>query len=184
MSKKKTFADNFENQDLPKELASLWTFQNEQSGFEEYAEGFGLYYDDKGLLKTWSQDAAFLNAFIPFAQASGGGSVYALWCTAADLRSVPVVIFGDEGGAHLVAENLLAFLQLLTFGPEPMVGWDEVTYYRSDDFEERADAAAYRTWAQEVWGIQSVDDADPIVAAAQKKHGQAFAAFMKKYSKE
>ena len=60
---------------------------------------------------------------MPFAQATGGGSFYALWSdgqtkTTSDM---PVVVFGDEGGAHVVAENVRGLLQLLTYGVEPMV---------------------------------------------------------------
>src|SRR5689334_19351679 len=83
------------------ELNLLKGFQD-RVGFEDYAEGFGLtdYNDTSGLRAGWSKDPGFLARLVPFAQANGTGSFYALWRLddRADLAGLPIVVFGDEGG--------------------------------------------------------------------------------------
>jgi hypothetical protein len=183
MTTKAEFAKNFPGGVTPPELEKLLDFQESGPGFEGYAEGFGLYYDDKGLFKTWSTEPLFLDALIPFAQATGGGSVYALWSggKAKHPSGMPVVIFGDEGGTHVVADDLKRFLQLLTFGPEPMVEHDCVTYYKAKDFEPREGLAAYVAWLKEEWDLAPIDDAKTLVKAAQDKHQAAYVAWFKQF---
>ncbi|SKA28720.1 hypothetical protein SAMN04488128_10321 [Chitinophaga eiseniae] len=76
-------------------------------------------------------EPVFLAQLIPFAQANGSGSFYALWQhnDSTDLNELPVGVFGDEGGEYGVAENLNRFLQLLTIDAEPMI-FDGVNYFR------------------------------------------------------
>ncbi|WP_406258418.1 hypothetical protein OIA45_01705 [Streptomyces chartreusis] len=61
------------------ELNLLKEFQD-GVGYENYADGFGLseYGDMSGLVAGWSDDPEFTGRLIPFAQATGGGSFYAL----------------------------------------------------------------------------------------------------------
>src|SRR4051794_33348434 len=91
------------------ELNLLMALQN-RLGFENYADGFGLtdFGDTSGVEAGWSKDPEFLSRLVPFAQANGTGSMYALWRVddRSDLATLPVVVFGDEGGQHVVARNL------------------------------------------------------------------------------
>jgi hypothetical protein len=41
-----------------------------------------------------------------------------------------VVLFGSEGGYHVVAENIQQLLHLLTYDVEPMTSWESVFYYK------------------------------------------------------
>jgi hypothetical protein len=165
------FAANFSGIETPHELASLLAFQNDQSGFESYSEGFGLLRDDKGGLRSWSTDEVFLARLSPFAQANGSGSFYALWADGAG--NLPVIAFGDEGGVHVVAESVRGLLQILAFDAEPMIDHDGVTYYKSDGKQPSSDHAAYLAWLGEL-GLDAADDPTDIVAAAQGKHKAAF----------
>jgi hypothetical protein len=45
--------------------------------------------------------------------------------------NLPVAVFGDEGGQHVIARHLPALFQLLTFDSEIKVDWDTVYFYRS-----------------------------------------------------
>jgi hypothetical protein len=156
------------------ELNHLKTFQ-ERAGGSYYADGFALTdYDDKsGLSSGWTDDAEFLAALIPFAEATGSGSFYALWrCD--DRADLPVVVFGDEGGQHVVARNVRELLVLLTFDAEPMVDWDEVTFYRSPDDEHSHAHDAYVSWLDEQFGLAPTDDPDAIVKAARSEFGARF----------
>ena len=155
------------------ELNLLKAFQDE-AGYGQYSDGFGLDdYDDKsGLSAGWSKDPDFLARLTPFATATGGGSFYALW-----RPSLVVVLFGDEGGQHVVARSLPELFQLLTFDEEPSVDWDGVSYYRPDDHEASPEHDAYVAWLRTRFDREPVDDPDAIVAAAQAESGERFAAW-------
>ncbi|MBU2668800.1 hypothetical protein KOI35_35345 [Actinoplanes bogorensis] len=159
------------------ELNLLKAFQ-EQTGGSYYADGFALTdYDDKsGLTAGWSDDAEFLAGLTPFAEATGSGSFYAFWHLD-DRSDPPVVVFGDEGGQHVVARNVREVLILLTFDAEPMVDWDEVTFYRAPDDEHSTAHDAYVTWLAEHFDLSPTDDPDAIVKVAQAEFGDRFTAW-------
>src|SRR6185503_18875839 len=173
------FASNFAGQQVPPALAKLLAFQDEHD-FESYSECFGLLADDKGGLRSWSSDDRFLSRLMPFAQATGGGSFYALWAhqPGASTSEMPVIVFGDEGGVHVIAENVSQLLRLLTFDVEPMVDHDGVTYYKAKDHEPRDNHDAYVAWLKAELDLDPIDDPAPLVAAAQSRHKAAFAAWM------
>lgn len=185
MSSLQEFTLNFDGRPVPDALARLLAFQQE-TGFEAYATGFGLRRDDKsGLTYGWSADPAFLSRLLPFAQANGSGSFYALWQhnDSTDLNELPVVVFGDEGGEYVVAENIKGLLQLLTIDAEPMI-YNGIDYYK-DPEEGKEDgspyAEAYRTWLQENFQLGPVADAAVIMEPAQAKHQAAFDAWKDPY---
>ncbi|GAB7051634.1 hypothetical protein [Catenuloplanes indicus] len=162
------------------ELNRLMDLQDEV-GYGEYADGFSLDdWDDKsGLEAGWSKDPEFLAALIPFARATDGGSFYALWKVddRADLATLPVVVFGDEGGQHVVARNLRELFRIATFDAEPMVDWDGVTFYRAADDAHRDSHEDFVAWL----GEEPVTDPGAIVAAAQAEYGERFAAFTARF---
>lgn len=149
-------------------------------GFENYAEGFGLfeeYGDTFGLVAGWSKDPGFSARLIPFAQANGSGSFYALWRLddQMDLATLPVVVFGDEGGQHVVARNLRELFQLLGFDTEISVDWDSADFYRELDHPHTAGHAEYVAWLGQYFGLPVTEDPDALVAVAQAELGQRFA---------
>lgn len=162
------------------ELNLLMEFQN-RMGFENYSDGFGLtaYNDSSGLKAGWSKDPGFLARLVPFAQANGSGSFYALWRLddRADLASLPIVVFGDEGGQHVVARNLRELLQLLGFDSEVSVDWDEAYFYREEGQQHRRGHAAYVAWLDQQFGLPAADDPDSLVGAAQAELGERFASW-------
>jgi hypothetical protein len=172
------FATNFPQSNIPPELQKLLKFDGEADGC--YADCFELTVDDKGGLRTWSNNPEFLDHLFPFAQATGGGSFYALWSSepSKSASEMPVVVFGDEGGAHVVARNLRGLLQLLTFDVEPMIDHKKVTYYRSADHEGSPSAEAYRAWLKAELQLEPITDAKAFVAAAQAEHESAFQKWM------
>lgn len=169
------FSQNFGGAAVPQALAQLLEFQNE-TGFEYYSEGFGLLRDDKsGLLHGWSGEPAFLDKLMPFAQANGSGSFYALWQhdAATDLAALPVVLFGDEGGEFVVAENIAGLLQLLTIDAEPMV-FEDVSFYKDPEQEPSDYAEDYKTWLMEHLKLAPIEEAETIMIPAQEKYQAAF----------
>jgi len=177
------FSRNFSGHDTPPELVKLLAFQNEHD-FEGYSSGFGLLEDDKAGLESWSDDEGFLSKLMPFAQANGSGSFYALWSSGSATKTsdMPVVVFGDEGGAHVVAENVKGLLELLAYDVEPMIDEDEVDFTKDDDDHEPSDSAdEYRTWLKKEFGLSAPKDANALVAAAAKRHQEGFAAWMAEF---
>lgn len=169
----------------PDELLQLFAFQEENEGFECFAEGFGLNFDDKGLIKTWSKDKGFLGKLLPFAQANGSGSCYALWDNgSASTSEMPVIVFGDEGGCHVVAGNVRELLQILTYGPEPMVDHDEVIFYKADDFEAPELSDDYKEWLKVTFGLPHIANPKKLISAAQKNFGKPFVTWMKTFEKK
>jgi hypothetical protein len=188
----KKYAKNFGKLGLPALLAKLVEFQNDV-GIEMFAEGFALMEDDKGLFKgscnpdgkrvaSRAKERDFLDALSPIGSATGTGSVYAIWNNGAKkAEDMPIVVFGDEGGIHVVAERLDDLLAIVGADVEPMIDWDEVSYFKMKDSEPSPDIRAYKTWLADV-GIKPATKPDTVVRKAQKRYGAAFAAWMKSFS--
>ncbi|MEV0298959.1 hypothetical protein [Nocardia sp. NPDC050710] len=147
-------------------------------GFENYAEGFGLtdYGDISGLVAGWSKDPEFTDRLIPFAQANGSGSFYALWRfdDRTDPATLPVVVFGDEGGQHVVARHVRELFQLLGFDSEINVDWDDAYFYREEDEPYSDGHDEYVAWLDENFGLTVAEDPAAVLAAAQAELGQRF----------
>lgn len=176
------FSKNFDGKAVPEALSQLLEFQ-EEAGFENYAQGFGLLYDDKGGLKNgWSNDPAFFGRLMPFAQANGGGSFYALWQyeNTVGLHRLPVVLFGDEGGEYIVAENIRGLLQLLTLDVEPMV-FENVSFYKDADHEPSDYAKNFKKWLKLRFNLEPIEKAEQVVVPAQEKYQASFDAWKKQY---
>jgi hypothetical protein len=174
------FAKNFSGLTIPAELSALLELQANY-GPEAYA-GFSLERDDKGLLKIFSKKKPFLDALMPFACANGTGSCYAFWNAArsTDLKSMPIVVFGDEGGEHVVAENVKALLTLLSADIEPSV-WNDGVTFSAEDKAPGYGIKAYRSLIRERFGIAAAKNPKKIVDAAQKKHQAAFVAWLERF---
>ncbi len=144
------------------------------------ADGFELYdYDDKEHFPQELSDPEFLSRLVPFAQANGSGSIYAIWRAAeeTDLALSPVVVFGDEGGEHVVARDFRDFLRLLGHDVEITVDHDSAYYFREDDDEHSDSHEEFVAWLQER-GLAPAEDPDAVVAAAQQVHGDRFRAWI------
>lgn len=159
------------------ELNLLKEFQDE-TGHETYADGFGLteFGDVSALVAGWSADPAFTGRLIPFAQATGGGSFYALWRAddRTDPSGLPVVVFGDEGGEHVVARTVRELFQLLGFDAEIMVDWKEAYYHRDADEPHSPCHERYTAWLDRHFGLRAAADPDAVIAAAQAEFGRRF----------
>ena len=178
------FKELWGKQSIPAELEKLIQFQEEESGFEEYSQGFGVQADDKdGLKYGWCENPDFLARLYPFAQANGSGSFYAIWDDGSgkELNQMPIAVFGDEGGEFIVAENILQLMQLLTFDAEISV-YDTAYFYRDEeDADESSDAEKYAEWLNEEFGLNPVNDTDPIIQKAQEKYQAKFEEWLGEY---
>jgi hypothetical protein len=176
------FATNFGGRTVPEELQKLLAFQT-RPGRTRYADGFELVVDDKEGLRSWSEEAEFLDALMPFAQANGTGSFHALWVNGpAEPGQLPVVIFGDEGGVHIVAENVRGLLQMLTFDSEPSVSHAGVSFFKEPDTHRASKGHAdYETWLKTELGLDPVDDPTPMIERAQASLQAPFEQWMRRF---
>lgn len=181
------FKETWGSTAIPTELEKLIHFQTNISSFENYSEGFGVSANEMTGLKRWSKDPSFLDRLFPFAQANCSGSFYAIWNdgTTKPINEMPVVVFGDEGGVHIVAENILQLLHLLTFDVEISVDHEEVYFYKDkDNYEEREDLGKYLKWLKENYNLDQIKKPKPMVTAAQKKYKKQFSNWFGQYYKD
>lgn len=178
------FEKQFGIYSVPDELKKLFEFESEY-GAEQYADGFYLTVINKTGLKTYSEEESFLNSFIEFATATGGGSTYAIWVIHEDLSKCPVVVFGDEGGVHPVAENIQGLIRLLTYDVEITVGWDKAYFYKEDFPEHESEySAEFAQWAKTTFKLEPVttdEAADIIMKAASDSYADSLYDFLIKY---
>ncbi|BFM45016.1 hypothetical protein CFS9_36570 [Flavobacterium sp. CFS9] len=168
------FAVQFGNYALPADLVKLYEFEQEY-GPETYSECFGLTItEDKTGIKTWSEKEEFYNSFIEFAGANGSGSSYAYWLINEDLNDCPIVVFGDEGGIHIVAENTSKLIHLLTLDTEISVDFDSVYFYKDEEYyEENENKEEFQQWVKKEFSfdpLETNEEIEEIVSEAQNKY--------------
>jgi hypothetical protein len=153
----------------------------ERAAGDFVADGFEMLgYDDPELLSGWPDDPAFRSRLIPFAQANGSGSVYALWrCDdREDPAALPVVVLGDEGALAAVAENPHGLVLLLGADSEIGVDHGYPPYLRGEPQDGNGPRRArYRAWLQEHFGrgLPTDSEVSAVLDGAQNRYGERFA---------
>ncbi|WP_343617676.1 hypothetical protein [Flavobacterium sp.] len=182
------FTPQFGSYKLPDDLVKLYQFQQEY-GSETYSECFGLLVtNDKTGIKTWSEEEEFYNSFIEFAGANGSGSSYAYWLIDDDLNYCPIVVFGDEGGIHVVAENIRKLIHLLTLDTEISVDFDYAYFYKDDEYySENENKEVFHEWVKKEFNLDPIEtneEADVIVDEAKEKYKKKLNDFLTKFGIE
>ena len=175
----------FKYHPVPEELQQLWDFENSVAKGQCYAECFELLADEENvLLKTFSSDQVFLDAFICFAEANCMGAFYAFWLKKGfySLDQTPIVIFGRDGGYHVVSQNIRELLQILTYDVEALVDWDGVEYYKEEeDHQYSPFHKEFKAWLEDNFQLESLNKVEHIVKTAQEKHQEELNSWMSKY---
>jgi len=183
MSTINEYEDYFKPDEVPAALVKLIEFNATQSGW--FSQGFELEIDIEDIgLKTYSGQPEFLDALFTIAQADCTGSSYAIWRQGMALADSSIVAFGSEGGAHVVAENLLGLFRILTLDAEILIDWKGAIYFKPADAEPSEGAADYAQWLAKNFQLKAVKDteeATQIVTDAQKVHEQAFQVWLKRF---
>lgn len=77
------------------------------------------------------------------------------------MNEMPIIVFGDEGGVHIVAQNIVQLLHLLTFDCEISVNWDEAYFYKDEEeHEDNDDWAEFAKWIQGDFGLAAITDSE------------------------
>ena len=96
------------------------------------------------------------------------------------LEDAPIVVFGSEGGVHIVAEDIRGMLEILATDAEVAVDWDSIYYYADEEDEGSEYHAEYIQWVKEILGT-SLRHADQVVEAAHKKLQSRLVEWMKPF---
>lgn len=160
-----------------------------------FSDGFEFYeYDRPGAglvewlsLKSREEEArGYLDRLTPFAQATGSGSFYALWhCDdRADLATLPIIRFGDEGDLDVI-EDLRNLFRLLAIDDQWFTPWDEEREADPDE-EHSPGHEAYVAWLKETFGLTPPTDAeaDEILRSGDKKFGAQFVDWLEEFGSE
>lgn len=170
---------------MPYDLERLFKFEKEYGG-GTYADGFCLNLIDNTGLETYSEEESFLNSFIEFATATAGGSTYAIWVINENLEKCPVVVFGDEGGIHLVAKNTEDLVRLLSYDVEISVDWNAAYFYKDEDQNNESEhRGAFLAWSKANSGlkpIQTDEEAAVIIQEANDQFADSLYDFLVKYN--
>ena len=182
------FSAQFGSYKVPEDLVKLYEFEQEY-GSETYSECFGLrIIEDKTGIKTWSEKEEFYTSFIEFAGANGSGSTYAYWLIDSDINNCPIVVFGDEGGIHVVAENARKLIHLLTFDTEISVDFDNAYFYQDEEYyEENENKQEFQEWAKKEFNLDSItsnEETEEIVNEAKVKYKNRLNDFLIKFDIE
>ncbi|MDH0863539.1 hypothetical protein [Mitsuaria sp. GD03876] len=171
---------------VPAPLQALMRFQNER-GDEPYSSALRLARCDRaGLARGWCSDQEFLSRLIPIARAGASASFYALWDPDPSREPAPerwpVVAFGEEGGEWVVARDVRELLRLSSCDLAPRIDFDRVHYDRSEHHHRKsAGLEAYVDWLRVQQQLAPVEDADPILKAAQLQWQSDFEAWIHRF---
>jgi hypothetical protein len=151
------------------------------------SESFCLSLFDGSSRNSWSKDPQFKSTFLEFAVANGSGSSYAFWLCNKELSACAIVVFGDEGGIHVVAQSISEWLLLLTFDCEISVSHDSAYFYREEDdidYEPSDSHIAFTNFVRDNINKQpltSMTECDAIVEAAREQYQAVLETLVAKY---
>lgn len=164
-------------------------------GEGDFSDGFEFYaYDrrDAGLVEWLCAEGgderprAYLDRLTPFALATGSGSFYALWhCDdRADLSTLPVIRFGDEGDLDVI-DGLRDLFRLLALDTEWLISWEEECA-ADPEREHSPGHEAYVAWLKATFDLTSPTqaEADEILESGGKKHGTRFVDWLEEFGYE
>ncbi len=177
------FEDNFINYEIPKILIDLFTFQNDNNCFRMYSKGFGLRFEN---YDNFFSDK-FNNTFIPFASANSTGSTYGFWINSSSksLVDFPIVMFGDEGGINLIAENIFILLANLTLDIEPSIEYySNAISFDNENYEISQYLDKYKIWLNQnsiEFTNKSIHELEKEIKSIQNKNKIEFEVWKTKY---
>lgn len=194
---KSLFEKNFQGNKIPLTLEKFFDIFLDSDYMTP--DGFELYENDQnsGLKAGWSDNPEFLSHMFSFAQANHSGSIYALWKKTDNLsiEEMPVVLFGDEGGQLVIAENCNQFMQLLSSCAEVYIdsdysdsnfpyGKNYISFYPKEYEEEDLESVnKFIKWVENVTGLKSLSaqEAQNLSLEVQKKLQPAFDQWIEKF---
>lgn len=157
-------------------------------GGEFISDGFELIEFGEPQHDSWSDAPEFVDAFLPFAQATGSGSFYAFWRLddRANLATLPIAAFGDEGGIHLTGRHLRdLFCQLASDRPLS-VDWGDAYFAEYEGYHREREGApqahqSYVAWLKQHFDLGPVNDPNDLIKAALDEYGAQFETWIRPF---
>ncbi len=121
----------------------------------------------------------YKDRFTILGKATRSGSLYALFHSGSDPKEFPVLVMGDEGGALVLAANVLQLMRFWTLGPVyPYVSsMDQSRFQLIQEPAVGRDIKPYCQWLQQHFGLlplAGIEQAGKeIIAPAQARHQAA-----------
>lgn len=172
----------FSGYEIPKELIQVFNFDQSECLNSSFSEGFEFARtNDKLLISSWSNNEQFMEKLIPFGQASAGGSEYVLWLTENSLSNCPVLIFGDEGGVHCIADNIKELLRILSFDSEPIVGHKGVRFVKNENKSPMNSNFRTLLSGLGIKPVSELNEIEKIISEADRKYGSSFKEWLSQY---
>jgi hypothetical protein len=169
------------------ELNRLKEF-DERIGNHYYANGFELLEFDKlDAAGGYSDEQEFVDSFLCFAYANSSGSLYTLWRIddREDLATLPVVVFGDEGGIGIVAKDLRDLFRQLGCDWWQWPSWGGAQFMKPDaDDEPSPRHEEYVAWLHETFGLTPPDDPGDLLDAAVVEFGAQLESWVDRFYEE
>ncbi|MEU6040456.1 hypothetical protein ABZ801_34120 [Actinomadura sp. NPDC047616] len=167
------------------ELNLLMELQQRLDG-EFISDGFELIEFGEPRHDGWSDAPEFLEGFLPFAYANSSGSLYALWRIdhRTDLASLPIAVFGDEGGIHLTALNLRDLLRQLACDRPISVDWGGADFGEYEGHHRESGGQGHRTylsWLEQHFSLTPPDDPNDLVRVAHAELGERFVGWVGRF---
>lgn len=160
----------------------------ERLGGEFISDGFELTDFGEPQHDSWSDAQEFVEAFLPFAQANGSGSFYAFWRVddRADLATLPIAAFGDEGGIHLTGRHLRDLLCQLASDRPLSIDWDDAYFAEYEGYHREREGApeahqSYVAWLKQHFGLAPVSDPNDLIKAARDEFGARFETWIRPF---
>ncbi|MGB0839763.1 MAG: hypothetical protein ACPGXL_06460 [Chitinophagales bacterium] len=172
---------NFEKHNLPKPLLDLISFINALPSKNCFSKGFEFMINEEQLCsRSYSENPNFLNSIIEFGNADSSGSIYALWLNNITTLA-PVIVFGSEGGCHVIATNTSEFLKILTLDIQPHIDFEGVFFYNHKNNAPSFYHKKYCNWLVENFPDLNDVSVLNIIENAQTVYQESFDKWMSKY---
>ena len=177
---------NFGNYYPPKILVELLAFQNK---YYDYSKGFGIFGEGTLAIQHLSMNPEFLNRILCFANANNDVT-YAIWddVSGKKIEEMPIVVIDDFKGIHIIAENALQLLELLTYDTAISIYKNKIQFNKViNNHLKSLHHDVFVQWLKENYKIEPTNNPNQIIKTAQDKYKTNFdnwlLNFVKKYHK-
>lgn len=193
---KEEFTALFKGYKVPKDLVSLFEFQESDQITSYYSNAIRLLEEESEVVEELSGDEGFVKAFIPFAEADAQGGVYAFWIkdqSQKSLDDMPIVVFAEDGWVYPITSSLKELLQIAAYDVEPALYEDFYGFEDRELLEEDGEFVAtefnkeFLEWLRndaKLKPLLTFDAVDEVVENAKAKHSEELDEFLNKYLAE
>ena len=151
--------------DMLKELCDYW-----DNNPYYFAGSIEIQADEEHIAHDWFGDIEEGDSkVLPFG-IDGAGSLIGFWLYEDGMTpdNAPVIFLSSEGvGSTVIADNLADYLVMLTANRDYVPFDGEFLEYEE---EQRGESGEYRAWLKSKFGLDPVDDPEPLWEKGKSRH--------------